>query len=48
LEKLLARLLNDNGHPFVLCRLCDRTMRTAGGALCPMGAAARARGIDAG
>lgn len=48
LEKLLTRLLDDDGRPFVLCRLCDRAMCTAEDASCPVGTAARALGIDAG
>lgn len=46
LEKLLARLFDDVGSEYVLCRLCDRATCTAGGAPCPVGQAARARGND--
>lgn len=48
LEKLLTRLLDDDGRPFVLCRLCDRAICIADDSLCPVSAAARAHGIEAG
>lgn len=48
MEKLLTRLLNDDGRPFVLCRLCDRAICIADDNICPVGAAARTRGIDPG
>lgn len=48
LEKLLVSLLDKDGRPFVLCRLCDRASCIADDGICPVGVAARARGIEAG
>jgi MarR family transcriptional repressor of emrRAB len=45
LERLLGHLLDEVGSPYVLCRLCDRTACTAEGASCPVGRAARERGL---
>lgn len=45
LEAMLTQLLARDGRPCVLCRLCDHAACIADGALCPVSAAARARGL---
>lgn len=46
LAKLLDRVFDDVRSDYVICRLCDRGACTAGGAVCPVGRAARERGHD--
>lgn len=45
LEKMLALLLDEDRRPHVLCRVCDRAMCIADEHVCPVSAAARARGV---
>lgn len=45
LETMLAELLDRDGRPCVLCRLCDRAACVADDALCPVSVAARTRGL---
>lgn len=44
LEKLLDRVYDDIGSPWVICRLCDEAACLAAGATCPVGQAWRERG----
>lgn len=48
LEALLGKVFDHVGSEYLVCRLCDRAVCVAAGAICPVGQAARDRQATAG